>query len=99
MAALRRPHPMELLFFLLSRLLSCTVCLLTMRIFKFGNVFIEALNIYLRDNPGNYSFDESQPFSKANPSVTPEFGNLVIPTSSGQGLRVPLINFGVEVQF
>ena len=65
----------------------------------FGNVFIEALNLYLRDNPGNYSFDESQPFSKANPSVTPEFGNLVIPTSNGTGLRIPLINFGVEVQF
>ncbi|MCB1165867.1 MAG: TonB-dependent receptor plug domain-containing protein [Leptospiraceae bacterium] len=65
----------------------------------FGNVFVEALNLYLRDNPGGYSWDEAQPFSKANPSVTPEFGNLVVPSGQGQGLRIPLINFGIEVQF
>lgn len=65
----------------------------------YGNVFFEALNLYLRDNPGGYAWDSSQPFSATNPSITPEFGNIVVPTGDGQGLRVPLFNIGVEVKF
>jgi len=65
----------------------------------YGNVFFEALNIYLRDNPGGLSWDERRPYSATNPQISAEFGNLVIPAGSKFGTRVPLFNFGVEVMF
>ncbi|KAB2932754.1 MAG: TonB-dependent receptor [Leptonema illini] len=65
----------------------------------YGNVFFEALNIYLRDNPGGLSWDNRRPYSATNPQISAEFGNLVIPAGDKEGTRVPLFNFGVEVMF
>lgn len=65
----------------------------------YGNVFFEALNIYLRENPGGLSWDKRRPYSNTNPQIAPEFGNLVVPVSGSEGLRVPLFNVGIEIMF
>jgi len=65
----------------------------------YGNFFVEALNIYLRDNPGGLSWDQRRPYSATNPQISPEFGNLVIPVGDKQGSRVPLFNIGIEIMF
>lgn len=63
----------------------------------YGNFFFEALNLYLRDNPGGVQWDKTQPYSNRNPSISPEFGTLIIPGPKGSGYIIPLFNFGIEV--
>jgi len=65
----------------------------------FGSVFLEALNVYLRQNPTGESFSHARPFSGTNPSPQYDFGLLEYQIDSKRKLRFPLINFGVEVQF
>lgn len=65
----------------------------------YGNFFFEALNVYLRDNPGGLAWDKRRPYSATNPGISPEFGNLVIPVGDKEGTRVPLFNIGIEVMF
>lgn len=65
----------------------------------YGNVYLELLNVYIRDNPGGFSFDKSVPYSNINPQTANEFGNLEIPISGKKRLRIPLFNIGIEVKF
>ncbi len=65
----------------------------------FGNVFVEMLNVYLRDNPVNLDWNQSRPISRTNPSIQNDFGTLETSTGDGRRVKFPLINFGLEVQF
>lgn len=65
----------------------------------FGNVFIEVLNVYLRDNPTSLEWNRSEPYSRNNPAVAYDFGTLEVPAGKGKKAKIPLVNFGVEVQF
>ena len=64
----------------------------------FGNVFLEVLNVYLRDNPTGENWTAARPFSRTNPAIQNDFGTLVIPAGSNQ-IKIPLVNFGTEIQF
>lgn len=65
----------------------------------YGNVYLELLNIYIRDNPAGFAFDKAVPYSNVNPTVANEFGNLEISISSKRRIRIPLFNIGIEVKF
>ncbi|HNJ05702.1 MAG TPA: hypothetical protein PLB73_15690, partial [Leptospiraceae bacterium] len=65
----------------------------------FGNIFVEMLNVYLRDNPVNMSWNQARPISRTNPSIQNDFGTLESSTGDGKKIKFPLINFGLEVQF
>lgn len=65
----------------------------------YGNVYLELLNVYIRDNPGGFSFDKAVPYSNINPQTANEFGNLEVPISGKKRLRIPLFNIGIEVKF
>lgn len=64
----------------------------------YGNVYLELINAYIRNNPGGYFFDKSVPYSNINPEVGTEFGTLQI-TSKKTRIRIPLFNLGIEVKF
>ena len=64
----------------------------------FGNVFLEILNVYMRNNPEGLQYSRSLPYSASNPTIQDAFGNLAIPYKS-KYYRIPLFNFGIEVQF
>ncbi len=64
----------------------------------FGNVFLELLNVYLRDNPTSESWTAARPYSRTNPAVQYDFGTLVW-RQGGSRIKFPLFNFGTEIQF
>ncbi|GIX41021.1 MAG: TonB-dependent receptor [Leptospiraceae bacterium] len=64
----------------------------------YGNVYLELINVYIRENPGGFVFDKSVPYSNINPQIAQEFGNLVI-TQKDKKIRIPLFNIGIEVKF
>ncbi len=65
----------------------------------YGNIYLELINAYIRDNPAGFAFDKSVPYSSINPTIANEFGNLEINISSKKRLRIPLFNIGIEVKF
>ncbi|MFN3604158.1 MAG: TonB-dependent receptor domain-containing protein [Leptonema sp. (in: bacteria)] len=65
----------------------------------YGNVYLELINLYIRDNPAGQSFDRSVPYSNINPEVSNEFGNVEVPVTKKKKLRIPLFNIGIEVKF
>jgi len=64
----------------------------------YGNVFVELLNVYLRDNPVGQNWADNRPISRTNPETQYDFGTLVVPAGNNR-MKIPLLNFGVEVQF
>lgn len=64
----------------------------------YGNVFVEVLNVYLRDNPVNLDWNVARPVSRTNPSIQNDFGTLES-SRDGKKTKFPLFNFGIEVQF
>jgi hypothetical protein len=65
----------------------------------FGNVFVEVLNVYLKDNPESYSYSQGRPFSRTNPEPVNDFAMLEFPMGNGSKMKVPLFNVGLEVKF
>ncbi|MBI3396015.1 MAG: TonB-dependent receptor [Spirochaetia bacterium] len=65
----------------------------------FGNVFVEIINAYIRDNPTGQDWSRSEPVSRTNPSIQYDFGSLNIPAGPNRVVKSPLFNVGVEVQF
>lgn len=64
----------------------------------FGNVFLEVLNVYLRDNPTGEVWTAARPFSRTNPRIQNDFGTLIVPAGKNQ-IKIPLVNFGTEIEF
>jgi hypothetical protein len=64
-----------------------------------GNFFVEALNVYLRDNQTGLSWSSARPYSATNPSPSMDFGLLRLPAGDGKGYKMPLLNIGIEMNF
>ncbi|MDW7976805.1 MAG: TonB-dependent receptor [Leptospiraceae bacterium] len=64
----------------------------------YGNIFVELINVYLRQNIGGFAFNRALPFTPINPRPAPEFGTLEI-TQGKRKIRIPLFNLGFEVKF
>lgn len=65
----------------------------------FGNVFLELINVYVRKNPQGMGFNRAMPYSLSNPTTAYAFDYLQIPEGKGKSRRIPLFNFGIEMQF
>ena len=58
------------------------------------NVFLEIINVYMRENQSGESFNNTQPYSSTNPAPATDFSTL----RSGNTI-IPLINIGMEARF
>ena len=65
----------------------------------YGNVFVEVLNVYMKENPEDLSWSTSRPFSETNPTANPSFSSLEFSNGNGTKTKVPLFNIGLEVKF
>ncbi|MDH5655715.1 MAG: TonB-dependent receptor, partial [Spirochaetia bacterium] len=66
----------------------------------YGNVFFEALNLYVRKNETASAWDSSRPYSLNNPTAQTgsDLTPLVIPAGK-QNLLIPFFNIGIEIKF
>jgi hypothetical protein len=64
----------------------------------YGNLYFEALNIYLRKNPIGMGWSNSSPYSRTNPSQQYDF-SLLQQQSGKEKILYPLFNIGLEVKF
>ncbi|MCB1315256.1 MAG: TonB-dependent receptor, partial [Leptospiraceae bacterium] len=66
----------------------------------YANFYMELINFYARRNPESTSFDFLYPYVRGtNPSVNYESTYIQTPVGGGRILLLPLINFGMEIQF
>lgn len=59
------------------------------------NVFVEIINLYMRQNVVGEAFNNAFPYSLTNPRPAFDFSTLVLPG----GTIIPLINIGLEARF
>ncbi len=65
----------------------------------FGNIYLELLNVYLRENTESKGWSTGRPFSATNPEANRDFGSLQFEAGNGKYLKVPLFNIGLEMKF
>jgi hypothetical protein len=65
----------------------------------YANMFVEFLNVYMRDNAESKGWSSGRPFSFTNPEENPDFGSLQIPSGNGRKVKIPLFNMGIEIKF
>ncbi len=67
----------------------------------YANIFFEALNVYMRENPNNLAWSTGRPYSATNPSETYDLigSDLRMPSGNGSVTRIPLFNVGLEMKF
>ncbi|MDX1956947.1 MAG: TonB-dependent receptor plug domain-containing protein [Leptospiraceae bacterium] len=60
------------------------------------NLYVEVINIFMRENKQGENFDSSRPYSRTNPVPQDDFYLLRPP---GSGFKSPFFNIGMEVRF
>ena len=64
----------------------------------FGNVFVELLNVYVRENETGVAWDRSRPYSATNPETVRDFV-LLQQDAGSERYFIPFFNFGIEMKF